>query len=126
MQVQQYRQYLDMMNQWLILKQEGKGIERYFEKNNYYLVAVYGMAIYGRHVIRELKKTEISVAYGIDRKKMNPYEMVEIIQPTGTLPLADAVVNTVIYEHEAIKSLLAELTDIPVISLEEVVYGSYA
>lgn len=32
-----------MMNQWLILKQEGKGIDKYLKKCGYSTVAVYGI-----------------------------------------------------------------------------------
>lgn len=117
--------YLSMMNQWLILKQEGKGIARYLERNGFRTVAVYGMAIYGRHVVRDLQGTDIAVAYGLDRKKMKPYLGVEILQPTGGLPQADVIINSVIRDNMNIKAALSQITDIPVISLEEVVFGSY-
>ena len=39
MQVEQYRQYLDMMNQWLILQQEGKNIGEYLKKKGYQAAA---------------------------------------------------------------------------------------
>ena len=117
--------YLYMMNQWLILKQEGKSIARYLERNSFSSVAVYGMAIYGRHVVRDLQGTAITVAYGIDQKKMKPYLGVEIMQPTGALPQADVIINSVIRDHMNIKAALSQITDIPVISLEEVVFGSY-
>lgn len=79
MRIEQYRQYLDMMNQWLILKQEGKSIGEYLKKSQYSSVAIYGMAIYGRHTIRELEDTDITIAYGIDMKKMKPYKGIEVL-----------------------------------------------
>ena len=117
--------YLNMMNQWLILKQEGKSIARYLERNGFSSVAVYGMAIYGRHVVRDLRGTGITVVYGLDQKKMKPYLGVEILQPTETLPQADVIINSVLPDHVNVKVSLSQITDIPVISLEEVVFGSY-
>lgn len=117
--------YLSMMNQWLILKQEGKSIARYLKRNGYHSAAVYGMAIYGRHVVRDLLGTDITIAYGIDQKKMKPYQGVEVLQPTIELPQVDIIINAVIHDHMNIKDTLAHITDIPVVSLEDVVYGSY-
>lgn len=125
MQIEQYRQYLDMMNQWLIIKQEGKGIDRYLKRMGYCTVAIYGMAIYGRHVIRELNGGDIKIAYGIDRKKMSPFNGIEILYPIGELPTVDVIINTVIYEHTAIKKDLAKIIDCPVVRLDDVVYESY-
>lgn len=125
MRIEQYRQYLDMMNQWLILKQEGKSIGEYLKKSQYSSVAIYGMAIYGRHTIRELEDTDITIAYGIDMKKMKPYKGIEVLQPTGKLPPADLIINTVIHENAAIAEVLVKLTSVPVISLEDIVFGAY-
>lgn len=121
----QYTQYLNMLNQWLILKQEGKSIASYLSRQGYHSVAVYGMSVYGRHVIRDLRKTDIAVVYGIDRKKMPPFEEIKIIQPVGSLPPADAIICTVLQEFSGIKNSLKLITDIPVISLEDVVFESY-
>lgn len=125
MSIERYRQYLDMMNQWLILKQEGKNIGEYLKKKGYSSVAIYGMAIYGRHVVRELSTTDITIAYGIDQKKMKPYGGIEVLQPIGKLPPADIIINTVIHENASIAAALTKLTDVPMISLEDVIFESY-
>lgn len=125
MQIEQYRQYLDMMNQWLILKQEGKSIEPYLRKKEYRSVAVYGMAIYGRHVIRELQGTAIKVLYGIDQKEMRPYRGVDVLHPMVALPEVDAIINTVLHQHMEIKRDLTKMVDCPIESLEDIVYESY-
>lgn len=119
------KQYLDMLNQWLILKQEGKGIQSYLNQKGYHSVAVYGMALYGRHVIRELERTEISIRYGIDQRKIKPYKGIEVLQPKETLPYVDAIINTVIYDHVNIQKALAAITDIQVLNLEDIIFESY-
>ena len=119
------KKYLDMMNQWLILKQEGKSIGNYLDKRGNHTVAVYGMALYGRHIIRELQGTDIVVAYGMDRKKMNAYKGIEVLQPIGELPYVDVIINSVIHDHINVKNTLANITNIPVLCLEDVVFDSY-
>lgn len=88
-------------------------------------IAIYGMAIYGRHVVRELMGTDIVVNYGIDRKKLGEYEGVKIIQPTDRLPDVDVIINCVIHEHDIVAGLLHKLIRCPVVSLEDVVFASY-
>lgn len=114
-----------MMNQWFILKHEGKGIDRYLNKKGCSTVAVYGMAVYGRHVIRELQGSNIKVLYGIDRRKLSPYMDIAVLPPTEKLPPVDIIINTVLGDHANIQSDLAKLTDSPVVSLEDVVFESY-
>lgn len=117
--------YLNMMHQWLILKHEGKSIEKYLKERGYNTAAVYGMAIYGRHVIRELQESEIKVLYGIDRKKMDSYKSIEVFQPTDALPSVDVIINTVLSDHDRIKLCLAQITESPIESLEDIIFESY-
>ncbi|MBD5489850.1 MAG: hypothetical protein HDR13_13850 [Lachnospiraceae bacterium] len=117
--------YLNMMHQWLILRQEGKSIDRYLKRQGYNSVAVYGMAIYGRHVIRELKESDIKIIYGIDRRKVDAYMNIQVLQPTEKLPHVDAFINTVLNDHAGIKDCLAKIADSPVISLEDIIFESY-
>ena len=119
------RQYLDMLNPWLILKQEGKSIAEYLTAKGYRAVAVYGMALYGRHVIRELEGTNISIICGIDRREIKPYKGIKVIQPLAGLPDADVIINTAIRDHDLIKAALKEMTDIPVLCLEDIIFDCY-
>lgn len=117
--------YLNMMNQWLILKQEEKSIDRYLRNHGYNVIAVYGMGLYGRHVIRELQGSDVRILYGIDRKKMKPYKDIEVVQPMEGMLHVDAIINTVLHDHISIKSHLAELINSPVLSLDDIIFESY-
>lgn len=125
MLIEEYKRYLDMLNQWLILEQEGKRINRYIEKQGWHKVAVYGMSIYGRHIIRELKTADCKVMYAIDQKRMDDYEGVKIWKPTDSLEKVDVVINSVIHEHDKIAEEMYSILLCPVISLEDVVFKSY-
>lgn len=123
--IEEYRRYLDMMNQWLILEQEGKRLDRFLKAHGWHKVAVYGMAIYGRHIIRELKESDCRVIYAVDQKRMDEYEGVKIWRPTELLPEADVVINSVIHEHDIIAEEMRNVVSCPVVSLETVVFESY-
>lgn len=118
--------YLNMMNQWLILKQEGKCIDRYLKRHGYNTIAVYGMAVYGRHVIRELQESDVKIMYAIDRRKMEAYKNIKIIRPAEGMPLVDIIINTVLHDDVGIKANLAQLISSPVVSLEDVIFESYS
>jgi hypothetical protein len=113
---------LKMFNQWLMLKQEGKTIEKYFVENGFHRIAVYGMSYAGERLIDDLKGTEIEVAYGIDRNADRIFSEVEIVNADDTLQSVDAVVVTAIYNFDEIEEKLSELMDCPIISLEDVIY----
>ena len=60
-EVEKYRAYYNMLNQWMVLKQEGKSLEKYFIDNGYKTVAIYGMGEMGNRLYEELKGTSIEV-----------------------------------------------------------------
>lgn len=125
MQNRNYDQYLRMMDQWLILKQEGKCLDRYLLHCKYHNIAIYGMSVYGRHLIRELQGSAINILYGVDISNINPYHGIPVYRPMVELPRVDAVINTVLWDHASIKKKLSKKVNCPIISLEDVVYGSY-
>lgn len=116
---------LNMVNQWLILKMKGMDIATGLKKQGISHVAIYGMGVYGRHLVRELSQTEIAIDYGIDQKKMEPFMEVNVVKAKSDLPEVDLVINSVIYAHDEISQELKQLFKCPVVSLEDLVFGSY-
>lgn len=86
-----------MMNQWVQVKQEGKNLAEYMEKHNYRMIAIYGMSYAGERVLAELKGSNITVKYGIDRSADSLYSDIEIVSPDGELEDVDAIVVTPIF-----------------------------
>ena len=113
---------LKMFNQWLIIKQEGKTIDKYFIDNGFRRIAVYGMSYAGERLLDDLKGSEIEVAYGIDRNAERIFSEVEIVNIDDTLQPVDAVVVTAIYHFDEIEEKLSDLMDCPIISLEDIIY----
>ena len=111
-----------MMNQWVKVKQEGKNLAVYFEKNGYKKIAVYGMSYAGETLIDELKDTDITVVYGIDQKADSIYADVDIVSMDDKLETVDAVVVTAITFFNEIEEQLSEKVDCPILSLEDILY----
>ena len=111
-----------MMNQWVKVKQEGKNLSEYFEKNGYNKIAVYGMSYAGETLINELRDTKVKVDYGIDKNADAIYADVDIFSVNDDLRDVDAVVVTAITFFDEIAEKLSEKMDCPIISLEDVLY----
>lgn len=111
-----------MMNQWVKVKQEGKNLASYFERNGYKKIAVYGMSYAGATLLNELRNSEISIEYGIDKKADSFYADVDVVSVNDDLKQVDAVVVTAITFYDEIAEKLSEKLNCPVISLEDILY----
>lgn len=111
-----------MMNQWVKVKQEGKSLATYFEKNGYRKIAIYGMSYAGETLIGELKESGINILYGIDKNADSLYADVDIVSMDDELEPVDAVVVTAITFFDEIAGQLSGKMDCPVISLEDILY----
>lgn len=120
--VDKFKSYYNMLNQWLMLRQEGKTLEKYFLDNNYKTIAIYGMGEMGNRLYDELKDTQIQVKYGVDKKADNTYSEIDVVEMDKDMETVDAVVVTAVFAFEEIENELQERVDWPVISLEDVVY----
>lgn len=125
MECNDYRQIIDILNQWIILLEEGKRLDRYLLKKGYKRIAIYGMGIYGRHLIRNLVNTEVEIVCGIDVANCDAYLEIPIFNPEDVDLKFDVVINTVFRQQEQIEKIISTLFAVPVISLEEVVFESY-
>lgn len=111
-----------MMNQWVKVKQEGKNLASYFERNGYQKIAIYGMSFAGETLVDELRESNIKVVYGIDKKADTIYADINIVTMEEALDEVDAIVVTAITFFDEIEEQLAEKVDCPIISLEDILY----
>lgn len=111
-----------MMNQWVKVKQEGKNLSAYFEKNNYRKIAVYGMSYAGERLIDELNGTTVEVVYGIDKNADAIYADVDVVTIDDNLGAVDAVVVTAVTFYDEIERELAGKMESPILSLEDILY----
>ena len=120
--IDKFKGYYNMLNQWLMLKQEGKSLEKYFEDNNYKTIAIYGMGEMGNRLYDELKETEIEVKYAIDKNAAGAYSELDIRELEDELEEVDAVIVTATFAFDEIEGELGNIFSCPIISLDDVVY----
>jgi lactate dehydrogenase-like 2-hydroxyacid dehydrogenase len=111
-----------MMNQWVKVKQEGKHLAEYFEKNRYKNIAIYGMGYVGKTLLAELNDTDVKVSYAIDRNADSIYADVDVISIDDELKKVDVVVVTAITFFDELEDELSKKINCPIISLEDVLY----
>ena len=111
-----------MMNRWVKVKQEGKNLSEYFEKNSYKNIAVYGMSFAGETLMDELKDSGICVKYGIDKKAGRISKEIDMVTMEDDLPEVDAVVVTAITFFDEIAEGLENKLNCPILSLEYILY----
>lgn len=120
--VDKFNGYYNLLNRWLSLKQEGKSIDKYFIDNEIKKIAIYGMGEIGARLYYELKDSEVELSYAIDSNSLAAYSELEVYNLEGKLPDAELIVVTAIFDFDEIESKLSEITNIKIVSLEDIVY----
>ncbi|MDE6433381.1 MAG: hypothetical protein K2L07_04055 [Lachnospiraceae bacterium] len=120
--VDKFRGYYNMLNQWMAIKQEGRSLEEYFIRNGYKTIAIYGMGGMGSRLYEDLKQTNIEVRYAIDQNAVCTDPELKMITIDDEIETVDVIVVTATFAYDEIKELLSKKTKTTVISLEEVVF----
>lgn len=109
-----------LLVRWVrILQQEGR-LETYFKRKGYQKIAIYGVSDIGQLLAEALRKTDIELLYGIDRRADKLKASIPIYRPQEIFPEVDAIVVTAVYFFEEILGELRDRgIDYPVISFEE-------
>jgi len=117
-----FKGYYNILIQWLRNKQGGKELSKYLYNNGYKNIAIYGMGHIGFCLYEELKNTEICVKYGIDQHVTSSDSELKILSLEDELELVDVVIVTTPQAYNEVSAKISELMDVPVLSLEEIVY----
>lgn len=115
--------FYKLLIQWLALKQEGISLAKYFEQNNYHTVAIYGMKELGERLLEELDESDIKVVYIIDQNADKIETSIPKYRPMDDLPDVDVIVVSAVYAFQDIQETMEKNVNMPIISLEDVVYG---
>lgn len=125
---ERYKVYYELTNQWLRNKNEGKKIDGYFKENHIASIAVYGMGTLGELFCEEIKDSGVKVSYFIDKNAdMLNYGMDGIpavsLDGIAEQEAVDAIVVTPVFDFDEIQEELEAVTDIELLSLEDVIYS---
>ena len=110
---------LQMMARWIKLKQDGRQLAEYFERENYRSIAIYGMGRLGECLLRELEKSSITVRYAIDRQAENICADIDVVTMDDELEDVDVIVVTPVHSFDF---ELSKKTDCPILCLEDVIF----
>lgn len=108
-----------LMVLWVKKGQQGKIIKSYFLENKVTTIAIYGISYVGECLIEELKNTDIEVKYAIDCQ-INLKREINIISPYEEFPKVDMIIVTAISFFDEIQRELMLKTDIPIVSIKEI------
>ncbi len=113
---------LQLFNQWMVTKQEGKSIAEYLQKSGIRTVAIYGMSYVGERLYDELKDSGIAVKYVIDKNADGIYAEVDVLGPKEDLPEVDLIIVTAVFFYDEIEKDLEKVTACRISSLEDILY----
>ena len=119
--LEQYKKNWRILDQWMRRKEQNKPLRNTLEERGITTVAVYGLGILGEHLKSELQETDM-IKYAIDIRKQGLKRNIPILGLDDLLPEVDAIIVSVVNEFETISKQLKERTDIPIISLEEILF----
>ena len=113
--------YYNVENEWLRKKISGETLEKFFEKNDYKTVAIYGNGNLGKLLCDDLFESNIDIKYIIDNNGGN-YREIKVVDKNSELEDVDVIVVTPTFDFENIKEDLRFKTDCKVASLFDVVW----
>lgn len=124
---ERYKEYYSILNQWLIIKQDGINLSSYFHEHNMKKIAIYGMGELGARLYDELKDTDIEVPIALDQgafKSVYPdlklIRMNELEKRKEELADIDAIIVTVTLVFDNVSDNLKPFVQCPIISLRDV------
>lgn len=114
--------YYDLLNKWLKQKEKEVFIAEKLKQQGIKEIAVYGMGDIARHLQHELKNTDVTVKYAIDKSELSVID-IDTYLPDSELPQVDAIVVTPVLEYESIYAFLMEKVSCPIICITDLIEG---
>lgn len=122
--VNKFKDYYNMLNQWIINLHENKTVKKYFIENGYKEIAIYGMGEMGNRLYEELIDCDgIEIKYAIDKNAGATFSKIDVFDLDDNLPEVDLIVVSAIFEFDEIKKELSSKLNCPIVSLENVIYS---
>lgn len=113
-----YFSYTKILDMWMHIIEKGSSLERILINKGYKTIAVYGLGILGKHLVKQLRMCAVEVKYIIDRNKFLTCDDIKVITAGAEMQEVDAVIVTPVNEYEEIETLLKQFYCVDIISLE--------
>ena len=119
-QRKKFEKYLNVLDEWMTLREKGVFLYEYFKKYGYNRIAIYGYSLFAKHLLYELESTDVEVSVLIDKQKDKIRCEIPVIHPEEKLPNVDVVVVTSFFFLKDIKNHYKK-QNIRIISLESII-----
>lgn len=120
-QLTRYKSFWSVFDKWLCLMENDISLADYFIKHCMTKIALYGLGMLARHLIAQLKDTDVKIVYGIDQRcDSRDYEF-PVYSPDEKLPPADAIIVSTVYDFDSVEDALSENINMKIVSLEDIV-----
>ena len=113
--------YHRLLEKWMVLREQGKNLPSVLENRNLKNIIIYGLGKMANHLLYDLKNSNINIVCAIDKAAINKYGDFPIISGGETIPEADCIIVTPVYEFDNIKGILEKKTSLPIISLRDII-----
>ena len=97
--------YLNTLSQWISLREQGRKFFEVLDKYNISSVLIYGDGVLARHLIWDIKQTDIKLIGIIDRRKIDNCE-IPYYSVAGDYPRDGAIIVTAYYHMKEIYKTL--------------------
>lgn len=124
-QLEKLSRYYQILVMWLEMKQNGKSVIEYLQRNKIKRIAIYGMNALGERFYEEIKNTEIEVVCIIDKSPDLVVGEFVVISPNQVIPELDAIIVAADYYYQEIEKQLKMRVNYPVYSLSGVLGNSF-
>ncbi len=115
------RKYYQLLNNWMINRENNRKIEQLFIGLGIRNVAIYGMGDLGKHLLKELENSMINVLLCLDKRTEFLYMNEPLTYINDNYSDIDAVIVTPFLEYRDIRLFLKQFFDVPIMSLEELI-----
>lgn len=115
-----YQVYFYDLIRWINIKNSGKMLDDYLEKENYHTVAIYGFGEVGKCLFNELKNSKVKVKYAIDQNAIHINEEIQVLNFSEHWEEVDAIIVTPTSFFENIKIQISAKCPYNVISLNSI------
>lgn len=107
------------MNDWLDFIYSGGRIDEYFHTYKYNNIMIYGNGYIGARLAQALSETDIDVIAVMD-KASSPNGDGKVIGIDSKIPEVDCIVITPMFYYDEIFHMLQVKTDIPIVSMYDI------
>lgn len=116
-----YEMYLNLLDDWMVLREKGIRLDRYLLDRGYTKVGLYGYGILGRHFFEEMKNSNVQILFLVDQQRDKLYAPIPAYLPSDKLPDCDAIVVSSVFFMEDISREMKSYGEYKLLSLEVII-----